>query len=89
MLFVFATLATVIASQALISGVFSLTRQAVQLGYFPRVTIRHTSDQSHGQIYIPVMNWLLLTACLMLVWSSAVRADWPRPTESQSAGPCR
>ncbi len=66
-LFVFATLATIIASQALITGVFSLTRQAVQLGYFPRVTIRHTSGQSHGQIYIPVMNWLLLVACLVLV----------------------
>ncbi len=66
-LFVFATLATIIASQALISGVFSLTRQAVQLGYFPRVTITHTSGHSHGQIYIPVMNWLLLAACLVLV----------------------
>jgi KUP system potassium uptake protein len=66
-LFVFATMATVIASQSLISGVFSLTRQAVQLGYFPRVTIRHTSGQSEGQIYIPSMNYLLMVACLLLV----------------------
>ena len=66
-LFVFATLATIIASQALITGVFSLTRQAVQLGYFPRVEIRHTSGQSEGQIYIPAMNYLLLGACLILV----------------------
>jgi KUP system potassium uptake protein len=50
-------LATVIASQALISGVFSLTHQAVQLGYFPRVTVNHTSREAEGQIYVPLMNW--------------------------------
>jgi KUP system potassium uptake protein len=62
-----ATMATVIASQALISGAFSLTQQAVQLGYFPRVTIIHTSKESEGQIYIPEINWALLIACIALV----------------------
>jgi KUP system potassium uptake protein len=62
-----ATLATVIASQALISGAFSLTRQAVQLGYLPRVTVHHTSNETEGQIYIPGINWLLAIGCLWLV----------------------
>jgi KUP system potassium uptake protein len=59
--------ATVIASQALITGVFSLTRQAMVLGYFPSVTIHHTSEQTEGQIYIPEMNVLLAIGCLALV----------------------
>ena len=62
-----ATLATIIASQALISGAFSLTHQAVQLGFFPRVTIRHTASSAEGQIYIPEINWLLAIVCLLLV----------------------
>ena len=62
-----ATLATIIASQALITGVYSLTRQAVQLGYFPRVRISHTSGQAEGQIYIPAINWMLMVACISLV----------------------
>ena len=62
-----ATMATVIASQALISGAFSLTQQAVQLGYFPRVTIVHTSKDSEGQIYIPEVNNALLVGCIALV----------------------
>nr|HEX4317965.1 KUP/HAK/KT family potassium transporter [Kofleriaceae bacterium] len=62
-----ATLATIIASQALISGVFSLTQQAVQLGLFPRVKIDHTSAESEGQIYVPAMNWGLMIACCLLV----------------------
>jgi KUP system potassium uptake protein len=62
-----ATAATVIASQALISGSFSLARQAVQLGYLPRVTIVHTSEKNEGQIYVPEVNSLLMVACLMLV----------------------
>ncbi|AKV03255.1 Kup system potassium uptake protein [Labilithrix luteola] len=61
------TCATVIASQALISGVFSLTHQAVQLGLFPRVDVEHTSAQAEGQIYVPVMNTALAIACLGLV----------------------
>jgi KUP system potassium uptake protein len=62
-----ATAATVIASQALISGAFSLTRQAVQLGYMPRVTVVHTSAQNAGQIYVPEVNYALMVACLALV----------------------
>jgi KUP system potassium uptake protein len=55
-----ATAATVIASQATISGAYSMTQQAVQLGYLPRVTLRHTSERTMGQIYVPVVNWSLL-----------------------------
>jgi KUP system potassium uptake protein len=62
-----ATVATVVASQALISGAFSLTQQAVQLGYCPRVTIVHTSGKAEGQIYIPEINRLLMVACIALV----------------------
>jgi KUP system potassium uptake protein len=62
-----AAMATTIASQALISGVFSLTHQAVQLGYFPRVTVNHTSHDAEGQIYVPLMNWGLMIACVALV----------------------
>jgi KUP system potassium uptake protein len=62
-----ATAAAVVASQALISGVFSLTRQAVQLGYSPRVTIRHTSMIEIGQIYLPEVNRVLAIACVVLV----------------------
>jgi KUP system potassium uptake protein len=61
------TAATIIASQALITGVFSLTHQAVQLGYFPRVTVTHTSRDTEGQIYVPEMNWALCIACVALV----------------------
>jgi KUP system potassium uptake protein len=64
---VLATLATVVASQALISGAFSLTRQAVQLGYLPRVTIIHTSGKTEGQIFVPEVNGMLMVACLALV----------------------
>ena len=60
--------ATVIASQAVISGAFSVTRQAVQLGYLPRVRIVHTSPV-HGQIYVPLVNWTLLVAVLILVFA--------------------
>ena len=62
-----ATMATIIASQALISGAFSLTRQAMLLGFLPRVTIRHTAAESEGQIYIPEVNVLLGVGCLALV----------------------
>ena len=62
-----ATAAAVIASQALISGSFSLTMQAVQLGYMPRVAIEHTSSSARGQIYIPWVNWGLMLACIGLV----------------------
>ncbi len=62
-----ATVATIIASQAVISGAFSLTRQAVQLGYSPRVQVDHTSAREIGQIYIPGVNWALMLATIALV----------------------
>ena len=64
---VLSTVATVIASQAVISGAFSLTRQAIQMGYCPRLTITHTSNRQIGQIYIPFINWTLLAAVMVLV----------------------
>ena len=64
---IIATMATVIASQALISGSYSLTMQAVQLGYSPRLDIQHTSAREKGQIYIPAINWALMLACIGLV----------------------
>jgi KUP system potassium uptake protein len=66
-LVVLATAATVIASQAVISGCFSLTRQAIQLGFSPRMEIRHTSAEEVGQIYIPTVNWTLMIATIALV----------------------
>jgi KUP system potassium uptake protein len=57
-----ATIATIIASQAIITGSFSMTRQAMQLGWLPGVSIRQTSDRTYGQIYVPVVNWLLMAA---------------------------
>lgn len=62
-----ATAATIIASQAVISGAFSLTMQAIQLGYCPRLKIEHTSSREFGQIYIPDINWALMGACILLV----------------------
>ncbi|MFO0696430.1 MAG: potassium transporter Kup [Polyangiales bacterium] len=64
---VLATLATVVASQALISGAFSLSRQAIQLGFSPRMTIVHTSEDTEGEIYVPEINWLLMISCIGLV----------------------
>ncbi|MDC5483072.1 potassium transporter Kup [Acinetobacter baumannii] len=64
---IMATMATVIASQAVISGVFSLARQAIQLGYLPRLSIKHTSESEEGQIYVPFLNWLLLIAIIILI----------------------
>ena len=62
-----ATVATIIASQAVISGAFSITRQAVQLGYLPRLEVRHTSEQEIGQVYVPRINSALLVAVIILV----------------------
>ncbi|WP_437880710.1 potassium transporter Kup [Pseudomonas sp. LRF_L74] len=62
-----ATLATIIASQAVISGAFSLTHQAIQLGYIPRMHIQHTSSEEQGQIYIGAVNWFLMIAVVLLV----------------------
>lgn len=64
---IMATLATIIASQAVISGAFSVTQQAIQLGYLPRMSIIHTSDDKIGQIYIPFINWMLMFFVFLLV----------------------
>jgi KUP system potassium uptake protein len=66
-LVILATLATIIASQAVISGAFSVTQQAIQLGFIPRLRINHTSASTAGQIYIPVINWALMTMVILLV----------------------
>jgi KUP system potassium uptake protein len=63
----FATIATVIASQAIISGAYSLTQQAMQLGFLPRMRVHHTASHEKGQIYIPVVNWLLAAGTLAAV----------------------
>ncbi len=68
-LLILSTLATVIASQAVISGAFSVTRQAIQLGYCPRMNILHTSGEEMGQVYVPAVNWLLLVSVFVLVLS--------------------
>jgi KUP system potassium uptake protein len=68
-LVVLATAATVIASQAVITGAFSLSHQAVQLGYLPRLRINHTSEQTIGQIYVPWVNWTLMVSVLTLVFA--------------------
>jgi len=74
-LVVLATVATVIASQAVISGAFSVSRQAVRLGYLPHLTVRHTSTVESGQIYVPAVNWLLFAGVLviMVVFESSSR----------------
>ncbi len=64
---ILATAATTIASQATISGAFSLTRQAIQLGFLPRMKILHTSEKEFGQIYIPLVNWMMLISVLFVV----------------------
>ena len=68
-LVILSILAAIIASQALISGTFSLTRQAIQLGYFPRLKILHTNADQQGQIYIPLVNWVLAVGCIWIVIS--------------------
>jgi KUP system potassium uptake protein len=66
---VLATAATVIASQSVITGAYSLTSQAAQLGYLPRLRVTHTSESQYGQVYVPWINWLLLVAVLTLVFA--------------------
>ena len=65
-LVVLSTVATIIASQSIITGVFTLTRQAMQLGWFPGLNIHQTSDTEHGQIYVPVVNWLMMIATVLI-----------------------
>ena len=67
-LVVLATLATIIASQAIITGAFSLTRQAMQLGWFPGMNIRQTSDREYGQIYVGVVNWTMMVCTILLAY---------------------
>ena len=84
-LVVFATAATVIASQAIISGAFSLTQQSIQLGFLPKMHIVHTAADEIGQIYLPLVNWLLAAATLgAVVRPSAPRMRWRAPTASRS-----
>src|SRR6185437_15865922 len=66
---ILAAAATVIASQAVISGAFSVTQQAAQIGYLPRLRIDHTSEERIGQIYVPWVNWALCVAVLALVFT--------------------
>ena len=66
-LIVLATAATVIASQAVISGVFSITRQALNLGYLPRLRVAHSSEEEIGQVYVPTLNWLLFAGTMTLI----------------------
>jgi KUP system potassium uptake protein len=66
-LVILATMASAIASQAVISGAFSLARQGVQLGFWPRVQVRHTSNEKIGQVYVPIVNWLLMVGTIGLV----------------------
>ena len=63
---ILATLATIIASQSIITGVFSMTRQAIQLGWLPRLRITQTSEKGYGQIYVGVVNWLLMVVTIGL-----------------------
>jgi KUP system potassium uptake protein len=67
-LVILSTVATIIASQAVISGAFSITRQAVQMGYLPRLSIVHTSEMERGQIYVPSVNWILMATTIALVF---------------------
>ncbi len=79
-LVVMATAATVIASQAVISGAFSLTRQAIQLGYCPRLRIAHTSQEEIGQVYLPAVNWVLMVLTIGLVLGFRHSTTWRRRT---------
>ena len=79
---ILATIATVIACQAVITGAFSLTRQAIQLGLLPRMEIQHKSETQEGQIFIPRVNRTLLVGVLLLVLCSGLRAPSPRPMAS-------
>lgn len=74
---IIATLATVIASRAVISGVF-LTRQAVRLGYLSPMRIIHTSEMESGQIYIPFINWLLYVSVVIVIVSFEHSSNWRR-----------
>ena len=80
---VLATVATVIASQAVISGAYSMTKQAIQLGLLPRMIVTHTSDREIGQIYVPAINWMLLAAVIMSVLGFGSSTALAPPTASR------
>jgi KUP system potassium uptake protein len=82
----FATIATVIASQSIISGAYSLTQQAMQLGFLPRMRVRHTASREKGQIYIPVVNWLLAARARSQPCSSSAP---PMRSAAHTASPSR
>jgi len=75
--------ATVIASQAIISGAFSLTQQAIQLGFLPRMNIIHTAGHEIGQIYVPVVNWTLAVGTLAAVIVFGSSRRWREPSASR------
>ena len=86
---VLTTAATVIASQAVISGAFALVQQAIQLGALPRLEVRQTSEESAGQVYVPQINWLLVAGGARPLCSVfAVRMLWPTLTGSRSPATC-
>lgn len=87
-LIILATFATIIASQAVISGAFSVTHQAIQLGFLPRLKILHTSEKAAGQIYMPAVNWGLLAMVLVLVIGLGSPPAWPRHTAYRWSGRC-
>ena len=78
-LVILATLATAIASQAVITGAFSITRQAIQLGYLPRMKVEHTSGGEIGQVYVGAVNWVMMIATLGLVVGFRNPPIWPMP----------
>ena len=86
-LVILATAATVIASQAVITGAYSVAHQAVQLGYLPRLRITHTSADTYGQIYVPWINWLLMVSVLTLVFAFRARSRSPSRSAWRSPAP--
>lgn len=84
---ILATLATIIASQAVISGAFSMTRQAIQLNWLPRLQILQTTKESYGQIYIGSINFMLMSATLLLAIFSRPQKIWLQLTVLQYPSP--
>ena len=80
--------ATIIASQAIITGSFSLTRQAMQLGWMPGMNIHQTSSEQYGQIYVPVVNWLMMAVTLAITVAFKSRTGWPAPMAPRCPPPC-
>jgi KUP system potassium uptake protein len=83
-----ATVATIIASQAIITGAFSLTRQAMQLGWFPGMNVRQTSDREYGQIYVSTVNWTMMVCTVALAYGFGSSTLWQAHTAPQSRPPC-